>query len=122
MGENNKKKKKRGGAKRRMTAEQTLALKSVNEWVCLAQQSGNNNGDEDMGKGDDFLPETMRRAQVCEKVVFDLHSHSICSDGYLSPSALVEKAHQNGVSFLFFSSRNYLFFNIYIDLMLILQF
>ncbi|XP_021776129.1 uncharacterized protein LOC110739953 [Chenopodium quinoa] len=100
MGEVNKKKKKRGGAKRRMTAEQTLALKSVNEWVLLAQHSNKAVDDEERENEDEFLPEMMRRAQVCEKVVFDLHSHSICSDGFLSPSALVEKAHQNGVKVL----------------------
>lgn len=94
MGEGNKdkrKKKKRGGAKRRMTAEQTLALKYVNEWVHLAQPQV-----DDSGKGDDFLPEMVGRATVSDKVVFELHSHSFCSDGFLSPSALVEKAHQNG--------------------------
>lgn len=98
MGEGNKdkrKKKKRGGAKRRMTAEQTLALKYVNEWVHLAQPQV-----DDSGKGDDFLPEMVGRATVSDKVVFELHSHSFCSDGFLSPSALVEKAHQNGVKVL----------------------
>lgn len=97
MGEGNKKKKKkRGGAKRRMTAEQILALKSVNEWV----YNGVEHNKEDEEKEDDFLPETVCRASVSQKVVFDLHSHSICSDGYLSPSALVEKAHHNGVKVL----------------------
>ncbi|KAL2937261.1 5'-3' exoribonuclease [Bienertia sinuspersici] len=103
MGDGNKnkrKKKKRGGAKRRMTAEQTSALKSVNEWVFMAEQSINNEGDELKEKYDDFLPESMYRARVSEKVVFELHTHSICSDGFLTPSALVEKAHQNGVKVL----------------------
>ncbi|XP_057523533.1 uncharacterized protein LOC130803339 [Amaranthus tricolor] len=100
MGEGNKDKrrrKKRGGAKRRMTAEQTLALKSVNEWVNLAKHSSS---DEVNQIDDDFLPEMMCRATFSEKVVFELHSHSICSDGFLTPSALVEKAHQNGVKVL----------------------
>ncbi|KAI3949065.1 hypothetical protein MKW92_022899 [Papaver armeniacum] len=34
------------------------------------------------------------------KVVFELHSHTICSDGYLSPTALVQRAHRNGVNVL----------------------
>ena len=111
MGEGNKDKrrrKKRGGAKRRMTAEQTLALKSVNEWVNLAKHSSS---DEVNQIDDDFLPEMMCRATFSEKVVFELHSHSICSDGFLTPSALVEKAHQNGVSFflLIFHRFNYAF-------------
>ncbi|KAL9231818.1 hypothetical protein vseg_006988 [Gypsophila vaccaria] len=94
------KKKKRGGANRKMTAEQTLALKSVNQWI-----NSNNNNHNDGEKKDDFLPEMMmmmmvKRANVSEKVVFELHSHSICSDGFLSPSALVERAHLNGVKVL----------------------
>lgn len=98
MGEGNKdkrkKKKKRGGAKRKMTAEQTLALKSVNEWVYCVEEDDNEEED------DDFLPEMVGRSRACEKVVFELHAHSFCSDGFLSPSALVEKAHQNGVKVL----------------------
>lgn len=35
-----------------------------------------------------------------EKLVFELHSHSICSDGFLSPTKLVERAHLNGVKVL----------------------
>uniref|UniRef100_A0A803Q900 Polymerase/histidinol phosphatase N-terminal domain-containing protein n=1 Tax=Cannabis sativa TaxID=3483 RepID=A0A803Q900_CANSA len=35
-----------------------------------------------------------------EKLVFELHSHSKCSDGFLSPSKLVERAHGNGVKVL----------------------
>ncbi|KAK9666854.1 hypothetical protein RND81_14G216200 [Saponaria officinalis] len=100
MGEGNNtekrknKKKKRGGSKRKMTAEQTLALNSVNQWVNLCFD------DKKEEKKDDFLPEMMKIACVSDKVVFELHSHSICSDGFLSPSALVEKAHQNGVKVL----------------------
>ncbi|KAH9603154.1 hypothetical protein KSS87_018600 [Heliosperma pusillum] len=93
MGEGRKnKKKKRGGSKRKMTVEQTLALKSINEWVHLCGDSNNN--EEIM---DDFLPDIMNQACFSDKIVFELHSHSICSDGYLSPSALVERAHHNGV-------------------------
>lgn len=111
MGEGNrdkskKKKKKRGGAKRRMTVEQTSALKSVNEWVYLAQHAD----EQEKIKEDDFLPEIMRIARVSENIVFELHSHTICSDGFLSPSALVEKAHQNGVSFA--SLISFLFFEV----------
>ncbi|KAG5229244.1 PHP domain-containing family protein [Salix suchowensis] len=78
---NNKKKKKRGGSKKKMTAEQALALKSVSEWVYLDRQ----------------LTVMMRRE---DKVVFELHSHSKFSDGFLSPSKLVERAHGNGVKVL----------------------
>lgn len=33
-----------------------------------------------------------------EAKLYDLHAHSNCSDGVLSPQALVERAHTNGVS------------------------
>lgn len=46
---------------------------------------------------DDFLPvQATRRGDV----LFELHSHSNHSDGFLSPSALVERAHRNGVKVL----------------------
>ncbi|XP_074284720.1 uncharacterized protein LOC141610522 [Silene latifolia] len=94
MGEGRKnKKKKRGGAKRKMTVEQTLALKSINEWVHLSFDNHQENKDG-------FLPDVMNPACFSDKIVFELHSHSICSDGYLSPSALVERAHHNGVKVL----------------------
>ncbi|KAM3202619.1 5'-3' exoribonuclease isoform X3 [Capsicum chacoense] len=83
-----KKKKKRGGSKRRMTSEQTLAYNCVSEWVFL---------DRSHSPTDDFaLPWN----QPKEKLGFEFHSHSIHSDGFLSPSKLVERAHQNGVKVL----------------------
>lgn len=85
----NKKKKKRGGSKRRMTSEQTLAYNCVSEWVFL-DRSPLSPAAEDFA-----VP------QPKEKLVFELHSHSIHSDGFLSPFKLVERAHQNGVSSLF---------------------
>lgn len=87
-GAKKKKKKKRGGSKRRMTSEQTSAYNCVSEWVFLnCSQSPT----------DDFaLPWN----QPKEKLVFELHSHSTHSDGFLSPSKLVERAHQNGVKVL----------------------
>ncbi|XP_028754257.1 uncharacterized protein LOC114713741 isoform X2 [Neltuma alba] len=70
----NKKKKKRGGGnKKKMTTEQTLAFESISP----------------VGTG-----------QEEKKVVFEFHSHSKFSDGFLSPSELVEKAHENGVKVL----------------------
>lgn len=89
MGEG-KRKKKRGGAKRKITAEQALALKSVNEWVSSVPAGA--------GESSDFLPQLVTPPPT--KVVFELHSHSTCSDGFFSPTALVEKAHQNGVKVL----------------------
>ncbi|KAA8545597.1 hypothetical protein F0562_020381 [Nyssa sinensis] len=95
---NKKKKKKRGGSKKKMTTEQTIAYKCVSEWVFLGQSS--------LGSAassvviDDDFAVLMTRSKFSEKLVFELHSHSICSDGFLSPSKLVERAHQNGVKVL----------------------
>ncbi|PRQ49589.1 putative phosphoribosyl 1,2-cyclic phosphate 1,2-diphosphodiesterase [Rosa chinensis] len=92
------KKKKRGGSKKKMTTEQTLAFKSVSEWVYLDQASSPASTAAS-GVVDDFgVQKTLGRGG--EKVVFELHSHSKCSDGFLSPSKLVERAHGNGVKVL----------------------
>lgn len=83
-----RKKNKRGSAKKKMTNEQSLALKTIKEWVFCCN--------DEEAEEDDFLPKMVNS----EKVVFELHAHSFCSDGYLSPSALVERAHQTGVKVL----------------------
>ncbi|KAL3538627.1 hypothetical protein ACH5RR_001993 [Cinchona calisaya] len=85
-----KKKKKRGGSKKRLSLEQTVAYKSVSEWVFL---------DHSAEIVDDFGVQ-WNNNHPKEKLVFEFHSHSICSDGFLSPSRLVERAHQNGVKVL----------------------
>lgn len=98
-----KKKKKRGGTKKKMTAEQTLAFKSITEWVYLDQYLNTNNSSASSFVVDDFgVPRSLGRGG--EKVVFELHSHSKFSDGFLSPSKLVERAHGNGVSDSYSSS------------------
>lgn len=96
------KKKKRGGSKRKMTAEQTSAFKSVTEWVYLDRHQ-NPNSSSTAGLSswvvDDFgVQKSLGRGM--EKMVFELHSHSKHSDGFLSPSKLVERAHGNGVKVL----------------------
>lgn len=96
------KKKKRGGSKRKMTAEQTSAFKSVTEWVYLDRHQ-NPNSSSTAGLSswvvDDFgVQKSLGRGT--EKMVFELHSHSKHSDGFLSPSKLVERAHGNGVKVL----------------------
>ncbi|KAK6282280.1 hypothetical protein POUND7_016105 [Theobroma cacao] len=94
-----KKKKKRGGSKRKMTAEQTLAFKSVTEWVYLDHQNSSSTAALSSWVVDDFgVQKSLGRGM--EKVVFELHSHSKHSDGFLSPSKLVERAHGNGVKVL----------------------
>ncbi|KAD3067285.1 hypothetical protein R6Q59_018638 [Mikania micrantha] len=93
-----KKKKKRGGTKKRMTLEQSLAYKSVSEWVYLDTISCSSNSAT--VNDDDHKLKLVHTKVSAEKLVFELHSHSICSDGFLSPSKLVERAHQFGVKVL----------------------
>ncbi|KAI9071603.1 hypothetical protein K1719_046443 [Acacia pycnantha] len=98
---NKKKKKKRGGGnKKKMTTEQTLALKTVSEWVFLDHSSPSPDSLclEDDGFGEQ--KSTVGIGHEEKKVVFELHSHSKFSDGFLSPSKLLERAHGNGVKVL----------------------
>ncbi|XP_058191912.1 uncharacterized protein LOC131308883 [Rhododendron vialii] len=94
---NVKKKKKRGGSKKKMTVEQSIAYKRVSEWVFLDRSSAPANSS---ATDDDFAAAVINHGKLSEKLVFELHSHSICSDGFLSPAKLVERAHQNGVKVL----------------------
>lgn len=82
-----KKKNKKSHGKRKTTAEQSSAAKSINEWVFPEPSSP---------PLDEF--QVPRSHRLAESLIFELHSHSICSDGFLSPSVLVERAHRNGVS------------------------
>ncbi|KAH1203663.1 5'-3' exoribonuclease [Glycine max] len=66
----NKKKKNRGGSKKKMTQKQVLAFKL-----------------KLLGRGG-------------EKLLFELHSHSKFSDGFFSPSKVVERAHINAMKVL----------------------
>lgn len=97
--EKEKKKKKRGGAKRKIIREQTVAYKAASEWVFLDQSNSCNNSTSFV----DFVLDDfgVQWYQPKEKLVFEFHCHTTCSDGYLSPTKLVERAHKNGVSFLF---------------------
>ncbi|KAL6494566.1 hypothetical protein OROGR_031366 [Orobanche gracilis] len=99
------KKKKRGGAKRKITLEQTVAYKAVSEWVFLDQSNNNNNNyynnSNSMNFGDAFLDDFgVKWYNPKEKLVFEFHCHTTCSDGFLSPTKLVERAHHKGVKVL----------------------
>ncbi|KAG0471662.1 hypothetical protein HPP92_016208 [Vanilla planifolia] len=73
--------------KQKATAEQALASKYVYDWAF---------GSPKPSDGDGFgLPPA-----PAGRVVFDLHSHSKFSDGFLSPAAVVERAYRNGVKVL----------------------
>lgn len=96
------KKKKRGGTKKKMTSEQAAAFKYVTEWVYL-DHSNSLASSAAASVVDDFgVQKSLGKGG--EKVVFELHSHSKFSDGFLTPSKLVERAHGNGVSFNFLLS------------------
>ncbi|XP_015877285.3 uncharacterized protein LOC107413757 [Ziziphus jujuba] len=97
-GKDKKKKKKRGGSKKKTTVEQTLAFKSVSEWVFLDQPSLLASLASSCVVDDFGVQKNLGRGK--EKLVFELHSHSKCSDGFLSPSKLVERAYGSGVKVL----------------------
>ncbi|CAN0915420.1 hypothetical protein LINGRAHAP2_LOCUS29119 [Linum grandiflorum] len=80
-----KKNKNKKKSKSKMTAEQTVALKTVAECVYLDQQQHS----ASCLDGGVFR----RSENLWDKIVFDLDSHSNHSDGFLSPSKLVERAH-----------------------------
>lgn len=104
---NKKKKKKRGGSKRKMSYEETVAYKSVCEWVFLEQSNSSSSSSSSplssSSSGGAVVAEVnddfgVHWKQPKEKLVFEFHCHSLHSDGFLSPTKLVERAHQNGVS------------------------
>ncbi|KAG6425070.1 hypothetical protein SASPL_115494 [Salvia splendens] len=97
MGDKEKKKKKRGGAKRNMEVEQRVAYKAVREWVFLEQSNSCGNSLDTCVVDDDF---GVQCYQPKEKLVFEFHCLTTCSDGFLSPTKLVERAHHRGVKVL----------------------
>lgn len=89
----NKKSKRSRSKKNKTNADQALALDYVRAWVLPVPPPLKPSAAD----VDDFLPvQATRRGDV----LFELHSHSNHSDGFLSPSALVERAHRNGVKVL----------------------
>ncbi|KAF3329265.1 PHP domain-containing protein [Carex littledalei] len=90
-----KKEKKRHKKKKRrrrkiVTPEEISAFKFVRDWVFPDLAT-----DED-----DAEIELLSGNKRAGRILFDLHSHSSCSDGFLSPTALVERAHSKGVKVL----------------------
>ncbi|VYS52322.1 unnamed protein product [Arabidopsis thaliana] len=91
----NKKKKRSTGNKRKMTTEQSEAFKSITDWLILGSSPSLSSS------SDDFAVNINSGSLRCgEKVLFELHSHSNRSDGFLSPSKVVERAYNNGVKVL----------------------
>ena len=91
MGNKKKPKPSRNKKKPKTSADQALALDYVRAWAHPAPPPP----EPSAADADDFLPILATRGG---DVLFELHSHSNHSDGFLSPSALVERAHRNGVS------------------------
>ncbi|PKA49080.1 hypothetical protein AXF42_Ash010764 [Apostasia shenzhenica] len=87
------KKKGKGKRKKKPPPEHLLSHKYIKEWVF---------GDslDAAAAADDFEPTLPGRSCLTDRVVFEFHCHSKCSDGFLSPYAVVEKAHRNGVKVL----------------------
>lgn len=97
-GDNIKKKKKRSRSRKKVTAEQLIASSYVHDWASSSTHGDSNNSSSSAADADEFVPPPLSKAP--ERVLFELHSHSKCSDGFLSPSAVVERAHRNGVKVL----------------------
>ncbi|KAJ8754947.1 hypothetical protein K2173_015459 [Erythroxylum novogranatense] len=95
-----KKTKKRGGSKKKMTVEQFMAFKAVTDWVYLDQPSPLASSAAAAACIIDDFGVQKGLGRSGQKIIFELHSHSKCSDGFLSPSKLVERAHGNGVKVL----------------------
>jgi hypothetical protein len=83
-----------------MTHEQVLAFKFVTEWVSLDHPSSSSSLALATSSVVDDFGVQKPLGKNGDKILFELHSHSKCSDGFLSPSKVVEKAHMNGVSFI----------------------
>jgi hypothetical protein len=89
-----KKKKKKRRRRKMVTPEEISAFRFVRHWVFPDRAT-----DEDDVEAEIEFSSGNKRAG---RILFELHSHSSCSDGFLSPTALVERAHTKGVSFFSF--------------------
>ncbi|XP_072978939.1 uncharacterized protein [Typha angustifolia] len=86
-------KKKKRKSKNKAGSSQSLALRYVQDWVFRGSAPSLS-----ITAADEFLPPETHK--LADPVIFEFHSHSKYSDGFLSPAALVERAHRNGVRVL----------------------
>ncbi|EHA8589011.1 5'-3' exoribonuclease-like [Cocos nucifera] len=85
-GAKRRRRRRKGRGRKKVTQEEILASRFVREWAFP-----------------DAVPEDEEVASGMKgsgRVVFEFHSHSNCSDGFLSPGEVVERAHRNGVKVL----------------------
>ncbi|KAB8090590.1 hypothetical protein EE612_015814 [Oryza sativa] len=102
MGSRKKAKPSRSRKKAKPSPDQAVALDYVRAWAHPAASEPPPEPSAADAAGDDFLPHQAARMASGGggSVLFELHSHSNHSDGFLSPSELVERAHRNGVKVL----------------------
>ncbi|KAG6510681.1 5'-3' exoribonuclease-like [Zingiber officinale] len=82
-----RRRKRRGrGQRKKNSPEEILASLYVRRWAFPDAPLNDADGDDPV--------------RPAGKMVFEFHSHSTCSDGFLSPTALVERAHARGVNVL----------------------
>ncbi|XP_073104034.1 uncharacterized protein [Elaeis guineensis] len=85
-GAKRRRRKRKGRRRKKVTQEEILASRFVREWAFPEAVPEDEEVALDMkGSG---------------RVVFEFHSHSNCSDGFLSPGEVVERAHRNRVKVL----------------------
>ncbi|PAN08272.1 hypothetical protein PAHAL_1G399300 [Panicum hallii] len=70
------------------TEEELAARRSLLRWACPGREVASDDGQ---------AAEAGRARLRRPRVAVELHAHSACSDGTLSPAELVERAHRNGV-------------------------
>ncbi|KAI0498584.1 hypothetical protein KFK09_019472 [Dendrobium nobile] len=90
------KNKGRGKTRKKPPPEQLLASNYIHEWVFREDWESTQRTMD----ANEFLPPPQLKRSMGDRVAFEFHCHSKCSDGYLSPSAVVGRAHRNGVKVL----------------------
>ncbi|KAL5212690.1 hypothetical protein ABZP36_023537 [Zizania latifolia] len=89
--EKRQRRRRRRNKRRRVPSEEEVAaLRSVLRWA--------RSGAADDEEAD--AQQTVGKGRRRPRVAVELHAHSACSDGSLSPSALVQRAQRNGVKVL----------------------
>ncbi|KAK8940765.1 hypothetical protein KSP39_PZI010292 [Platanthera zijinensis] len=86
----------RGKSKKKLSPEQILASRYIHDWVFREDRDST----PPASTAEDFLPPPRPPCSAGHRPVFEFHCHSKCSDGFLSPLSVVQKAHKRGVKVL----------------------